>query len=74
MDGFYTGDMSTYDIPKFFGSSSDSFKERKLKRTEFYFDRVYKNKLVQCTACSGYRYYCGHACGCCDGTGKMRQR
>jgi len=74
MDGFYTGDLSTFDLMRFYPDHSDSFREKKRKRTEFYFKHIHGKKLVQCTACSGYRYYCGGACGCCEGTGKTRQQ
>ena len=73
-DGFYRGDMSTFQLPKHFSSMGNTFHERKKERTEFYIKYIYKNKLKQCTACSGYAYYCGHACGSCNGTGKERER
>lgn len=58
-----------------------TFKERKDKRTKYFFDYVYKNKLVECTACSGSGWYdsCDSKgrsiqCGGCDGLGRNRQR
>lgn len=74
MIDFYTGDMSTFELPKHYGDFNLSFRERKKKRTKFYIERIYKNKLIECTACSGYKYWCGYACGNCEGTGKQRQR
>lgn len=73
MSDFYYGDMSTFGIYKMFNPQG-TFHERKKERTEHYYKWEYKNRLVECTACSGYRYYCGGACGCCEGTGKQRQK
>jgi len=52
----------------------DDYRKRKQERKEHYEKHVYKNKLVTCTACSGYCYYRGGNCGACDGTGKERER
>ena len=49
-----------------------TFKDRKKERKEYYEKFVKGRKLVECTACSGYKYYCGRPCGSCDGTGKER--
>lgn len=73
-DGFYRGDLSTFQLRAFYPNGNSSFKQRKEERTAFYFEHVHGNKLKDCTACSGYKYYCGGACGWCDGTGKERQR
>jgi len=58
-----------------------TFQERKAKRTQYFYDHVYKNKLVVCSACSGSGWYdsCrpngdSIPCGGCDGKGKERQR
>lgn len=58
-----------------------NFHERKKRRTQYYFNFEYKNKLVVCTACSGSGWYdcCdknGNSipCGGCNGFGKTRQR
>ena len=55
--------------------------ERKKERTEHFFKYIYKNKLKTCTACNGSGYYDTMLrdgtipqCGCCNGTGKMRER
>lgn len=47
-----------------------TFHERKKIRKEHYEKYVYKWKQRPCSACSGSGYYCGRACGACDGTGK----
>lgn len=49
-----------------------SFAERKAYRVEHFEKYVRGWKLVECTACSGSGRYKAGACGCCDGTGKMR--
>ena len=51
-----------------------NFEQRKQERRDYFYKWKYKNKLIECTACSGYRYYCGRPCGACNGTGKHRQR
>lgn len=57
-----------------------SFHERKTKRTAYFFDHVYKKKLIICVACNGSGWYdntdqYGNSipCGSCEGTGKCRQ-
>ncbi|AUR87547.1 heat shock protein DnaJ [Vibrio phage 1.101.O._10N.261.45.C6] len=65
--------MSTKFIKPFYFIGKGTFHERKTERTEHYFRYEYKNKLITCTACSGYRYYCGNPCGFCEGTGKQRE-
>lgn len=52
----------------------DDYQKRKQERKEHYLKYVYKNKLRECTACSGSGFYRGGSCGCCDGTGKERER
>ena len=56
------------------------FRQRKQQRKEYYEKHIYGKKLIACTACSGSGYYdaCDKEgepikCGCCEGTGKMRQ-
>lgn len=58
-----------------------TFHMRKAKRTAYFFNHVYKNKLVNCVACNGSGWYDntdhhGNSipCGGCEGTGKCRQR
>ena len=74
MYDFYTGELSTFDLPKYYPENGMNFHERKKARTDFYMSKIYKNKLIPCTSCSGYKYYCGDYCGWCEGTGKQRQR
>jgi len=53
--------------------NSDTFQERKRRRTEYYMRFVYKKKLVKCAACNGSGYYDNDgspSCSSCDGTGK----
>lgn len=50
------------------------YHKRKKERKEYYLKYVYKNKLKECTACSGSGHYCGDKCGWCKGTGKERER
>lgn len=53
-----------------------TWKERKKERTEYYFQYVYKKKLVECWSCSGSGYYDHNGsppCGACNGTGKVRE-
>lgn len=69
--------MSDIGLMKCFTYWGDSFHERKRQRTEHYFKWVHKNKLETCTACNGSGYYDHNGspdCGCCDGTGKTRER
>ena len=73
-NGFYNGDLSAYGLRKYYPYGNENFRQRKLDRTNFNNALVYGNKLIQCCACSGSGYYCGGACGCCDGTGRERQR
>ena len=73
-DGFYRGDLSSFELRSYIPDYSEGFRDRKDERTAFYLTHIHKNKLIECTACSGYKYYCGGACGCCSGTGKTRQR
>ena len=72
-DGAYTGNMAVFQLPHCYPDSG-TFAERKAQRTEFFQKYLYQNKLKECTACSGYSYYCGHPCGSCEGTGKERER
>lgn len=73
-NGFYHDDLSLFQVPVHYGDHALGFRERKKARTEFYFKYVHGNKLKQCPSCSGGRYYCGHACSWCKGTGKVRER
>ena len=50
------------------------YHKRKQERTEHYNKYVKGWKLRDCTACSGSGYYCGKACGACNGTGKERYK
>lgn len=57
-----------------------NFHERKAKRAAYYFNHIYKNKLVSCAACGGSGWYDSSdehgnsiPCGGCEGTGKRRQ-
>jgi DnaJ-class molecular chaperone len=55
------------------------YRERKRKRTEWFFKYIFKKKLVTCTACNGSGYYDNTVngrtpkCSSCDGTGKERE-
>ena len=50
------------------------YHKRKQERTEHYNKYVKGWKLSDCTACSGSGYYCGKACGACNGTGQERYK
>lgn len=59
---------------------SQSFLERKKKRTAYFLEHVYGKKLVVCTACNGSGWYDnldsqGRSipCSSCEGTGKTRE-
>ncbi|WP_318441574.1 hypothetical protein [Photobacterium leiognathi] len=64
---------STFGLQPYNPDNSLPFHERKRLRTEYYFKYVYRNKLIECIACSGYSYYCGEPCGICSGKGVQRQ-
>jgi len=54
-----------------------SWRERKSERTAWFFTNIYKNKLELCIACNGSGCYDNDGsppCGCCNGTGKSRER
>ncbi len=54
-----------------------TFLERKAERIAHFEQYVRGWKLVKCTACNGSGYYDNDGspdCGCCDGTGKTRQK
>lgn len=54
---------------------NDQYAARKKQRTERYL-KNHGRKLVVCTACNGSGRYDNTgspACGCCGGTGKMKQ-
>lgn len=51
--------------------------ERKANRRDYYERYVRGWKLVTCTACNGSGYYDANGsppCGCCGGTGMMRDK
>lgn len=51
--------------------------ERKQERREHYAKYVHGWKLVKCIACNGSGRYDNTGspkCGCCDGTGKVREK
>lgn len=53
------------------------YHKRKQERTKRYYANQYKNKLVECIACSGsgiYDHNGSPPCDACDGTGKVRER
>lgn len=54
-----------------------TFAERKAERTRHYERFVKGRKLVLCVACNGsgrYDHNGSPPCGCCDGTGKVREK
>ena len=57
-----------------------NFKDRKAARKEFYEKKIFRKRLVICTACSGSGYYDGLSvrgeniqCESCNGVGKVRE-
>ena len=53
-----------------------TFHERKKLRTEYYFQKEFKKKLIVCTACNGTGYYDSAnnpKCSACNGTGKVKE-
>lgn len=57
-----------------------NYKERKEKRTKYFYDYIYKKKLVLCIACNGSGWYdntrpdgSSIPCGSCDGKGKCNE-
>ncbi len=53
-----------------------TYQDRKAERTARY-HREHGLKLITCTACNGSGIYDNHGtppCGCCGGTGKVRER
>ena len=67
------------EVLDFYSSEKLTERERNLLRTEMAFLLELKSDAEAlnidfvsksvCTACSGGGYYCGNACGACDGTG-----
>lgn len=55
---------------------SDDWKKRKeLRRLEYI--KMHGKKLIKCGACNGSGHYDHNGsppCGCCQGTGKVRER
>lgn len=55
----------------------DTFKQRKIERTNHYYKYVFGWKLRTCTACNGSGYYDSYEspyCSSCDGTGRERYK
>lgn len=58
----------------------NDYKSRKEKRTRYFYEHIYKKKLVPCTACNGSGWYdntradgSSISCSSCDGKGKYRE-
>ena len=66
--------LSTFGLSPYYADNKLSFHERKCERTEYFFKHVFRNKLIECGACSGYCYYCGNKCSFCHGNGVQRER
>lgn len=73
------GDFSHSDVRRFKRrmreNQGETFIQRKLTRTEYYFRFVFGWKLRKCSACNGSGYYDSMGnptCQACNGTGKER--